>query len=52
MLGADDSCWKTASQEEVCILILGSVFYFAQGYVARNMRALELELCSAEGLRG
>ena len=52
MLGADDSCWKTTSEEVVDILFLESVLCFAQGYVARNMRALELELCSVEGLRG
>ena len=52
MLGANDSCWRTASQEEIYILFLGYVSYFAQGCLARDMRALELELCSAEGLRG
>ena len=52
MLGADDSCWKNASLGGVCIPFLGSVLRFVQGYVMRDVRAMELELCSAEGLRG
>ena len=46
MLGADDSCWNTASEKDVYVLTLGSVLCFTQGCVARNLRALELELCS------
>ena len=49
MLGADDSCWKNASLEGIYVPFLGSVLCFAQGYVVRNVRAMELD---AEGLRG
>ena len=52
MLGAGDSCWKTTSEEKFYILFPESVLCIAQGYVARIIRALELELYSAEGLRG